>query len=146
MGNMQAKRRRFTDWDVSHFSSTATCIQLHASVWRLRSVVGEGQMGSSLLISYLLPVMAAGSSLGATGLQCHGVTSCPWRALLFSFTKTNGFALHRNHFPMLVPRAIFSSEELTMPLKDQQIAVQGLETATGQTAASLKRLPARTAH
>ena len=86
-------------WDVSHFSPTATCIQLQASVWRLRSVSSKGQMGSSLLIPNLVSLTAAGSLVGAAALQCHRVTSCPWRTLLFSFTKTNDFALHRNQFP-----------------------------------------------
>lgn len=86
-------------WDVSHFSPTATCIQLQASVWRPRSVGSEGQTGSSSLIPNLVSLTAAGSLVGATALQCQRVTSCPWRILLFSFAKTNDFALHSNPFP-----------------------------------------------
>jgi len=93
--------------DVSYFSPTAACIHLQSSGWRLRSVGSEGQMGSSLLIPYLVSLAATGSLVGATALQCHRVMSCPWRNLLFSFTKSSGLALHGNPFPAGCPQHPF---------------------------------------
>lgn len=111
-------------WDVSRFSPTATCIQLQTSLWRLRSISSEDQMGRSSLIPDPLSLRAVGSLARATALQCPRVTSSPRRTLLFALQRQMTLFCTGTHFPLVVPSTAFSSEGLTVPLKDQQIAVQ----------------------
>lgn len=111
-------------WDVSHFSPTATCIQLQASVWSLRSVSSEGQMGSSLLIPNLVSLMAAGSLVGAAALKCQSHILSLKNLIIFLY-KGKWLLCTGTHFALVVPSTVFSSEGLIMPLKDQQTAVQG---------------------
>lgn len=93
--------------DVSHFSPTATCIQLQTSVWRLRSISSEDQMGRSSLIPDPLSLRAVGLLARATALQCPRVTSCPRRTLLFALQRQMTLFCTGTHFPLVVPSTVF---------------------------------------
>lgn len=68
------------------------------------------------------------------------VSACPWGTLLFSFTKTNystGPCLL-----LVIPSTVFPVGGWPCPWRTSKLWFKGSEPATGQTAATLKRLPA----
>lgn len=92
------------DRDVSHFLTTATCIQLQASVQRLRSLGSGGCMGSFLLIPYL---MSLWDLWWEPWLDRATVSVCPWSTLLFSFAKRNDFFPRRTLSAASCPQHCF---------------------------------------
>lgn len=140
---MQAERGRFPDWSRCFTFFNHCNLHSAAGLSPEAEITWQWGLHGELLADPLPDVTdgcgICGGSHGSTGPQSQFVPEVP---CYFPLQREITFFHAGPCLLLVVPSIVFSSEGLPCPWRTSKLWFKGSEAATGQTAASLKRLPA----